>query len=367
MKILNVTKFYLPVQGGQATYIGNLLKILRNSGHEGFVLQPYSKFNEPNVYKLKHVPIIWKFIDSWFIFNLQLFLKRWFIKRYQIVISHYPFHYPVLKWHKKLIVLSHGLDWHQPAVSKADKFRERTAKMIVRNECFLVANDSNFLRNIGFKIPPAEGFFNEIAPNKWFIPNCVDISLFRDYKKPRDKVILVPRTIRPERGIHLAIEAFNLFSTNHPDYRMEIVGLYDPRWNYFKQCSELVRNLELNDKIKFMGGVEWEKLPSFYNHSMITLIPTIEMEGTSLSALESMACGTPVISTNAGGLCDLPTVKSEPCAMDFSSKMEEVLLDWGKLSIYQLNEVREVFNLDKWSQVWLKVIEKVQNSKDPNF
>jgi glycosyltransferase involved in cell wall biosynthesis len=362
MKILNISMYYLPILGGQCTYIENLIKVFEEKGIASTVLQPYSKFVASNVITLKHIPLAWKYIDSWFIFNFQILLKRLLIHKFDIVISHYSFHYPSLRQHKKVIILSHGLDWHQPPVSRVDRYRESTARLVNKEHCFVVANDSHFLRYLGFDIPAGENFFREVAPGKWFIPNCIDNNIFFDFKKPRQKRILVPRTVRPERGIHLAIEAFNFFRKKHPDFIMDIVGIYDPRWEYYQKCLKLVKDFGIMDKVNFLGGTEWNKLPAYYNQSMITLVPTIEMEGTSLSALESMACGTPVISTNAGGLCDLPTLKSTPDGNEIAEKMEEVLMQWDKYSASQMERTRSVFNLENWSQAWLRVVQKVYNS-----
>jgi glycosyltransferase involved in cell wall biosynthesis len=362
MKILNVTMFYLPVLGGQSTYIQNLINTFEKNGHDPFVIQPFSQYNGKGVIKLKHIPFMWKFVDSWFIFNWQISFKKKILRKYDIIISHYSFHYPVLKWHKKVIVLSHGLDWHQPPISAADKYREFTARMGKNNDCFLVANDSHFMRYLGINIPPAENFFKEVATNKWFIPNCIDTKVFYDFKQERQKRILVPRTVRRERGIHVAIEAFYIFQKTHTEYVMDVVGIFDPRWEYYRECLLLLEGFGITEKVKFQGGIPWEKLQSYYNQSMITLIPTIEMEGTSLSALESMACGTPVISSNAGGLCDLPTLKAAPDGKEIALKMEEVLKNWDIYSATQMESTRSLFNLENWSAAWLKVVHKVYNS-----
>ncbi len=360
MKILNITKYYLPITGGQSTYILNLKKSLERFSMFSFVLQPYSRIiSEDYVIKLKHIPLLWKILDPWFIFNFQLIFKRGLIKKYDVVISHYPFHYPVLKWHKKVIVLSHGLDWHQPPVSKTDKYRRYTAELVKNEDCVLVANDSHFLRYLGFDVSPATGFFREVFKNKWFIPNAVNINLFFDHKIIRKKNILVPRTVRPERGIHIAIEAFHKFFDKYPDFTMDIVGFYDSRWTYYRECRDLIGKLGLERQINFVGAVDWKDLPIYYNQSLITLIPTVEMEGTSLSALESMACGTPVVSTRVGGLSDLPTHKAEADGNDLADKMDEILCNWEEFSQSQMTITRNIFNLENWSLAWRKVIDSI--------
>ncbi len=46
-----------------------------------------------------------------------------------------------------------------------------------------------------------------------------------------------------------------------------------------------------------------------------------------------MACGCPVVSTNVGGLADLPTVQADPNSDDLCEKMIMVLKDYENINI----------------------------------
>jgi len=125
---------------------------------------------------------------------------------------------------------------------------------------------------------------------------------------------------------------------------------------YYEECVALVEKFGLKDKIFFKGSVAWELIVANYSSARITLIPTIALEGTSLSALESMACKTPVVATNVGGLNDLPCENASPDPKLLCSKMLAVDKDWPKFSKEQYNNVKKVFNLDNWAKAWLSVI-----------
>lgn len=90
---------------------------------------------------------------------------------------------------------------------------------------------------------------------------------------------------------------------------------------------------------------------------MLTIIPTIEQEGTSLSALESMACGTPVVSTSNGGLVDLPTVKSKTESKDMSEKIKSTLENYDQIKNNQMHETHTLFNMHNWTKAWRKITE----------
>ncbi|MBL4623912.1 MAG: glycosyltransferase, partial [Flavobacteriales bacterium] len=226
----------------------------------------------------------------------------------------------------------------------------------MKNKPVIVANDTHFLNKIGIYTNPAENYFSEIAPNIWFIPNCVDSDHFRPISNPRKKQILVPRNVRRDRGIHLAIKAFDIFNNVTPGYELVIAGFYNENDHYFIECNNLIQKLNLTNCIQFTGSIEHTKMRRFYQESMISIIPTIEIEGTSLSALESMACKTPTISTNAGGLIDLPTLKCDFTPHDIADKMVQTIESWENLSEKQYQITKQTFSIANWEKAWITVI-----------
>lgn len=365
MKLCHITMYFFPIYGGQGTYIASLNNILEKNGVEINVVQPYrlnniiSKNGPKNIHYLPNLGFLNLLITGidWFLFNFMLPIKKSFLNKQDILISHYPFHYPPISWHKNVIVLSHGLDWNEPPNLIFDKYKKYAAIMAKNNGAKIVANDTCFLRALGINAKEGVQFFEEIHDNVWFIPNCIDTNKFHYNNEKRDNIILVPRNIRKSRGIHLAIEAFNHFSEKHNDFIMKIVG--GPlNGKYYKYCQNLVKQYSLEDKIQFTGNLSNDHLIDIYNKSMITLIPTIGFEGTSLSALESMACKTPVVSTRVGGLQDLPTWKVGASPEEISHGIENVLNQWNEESERQYNITTETFNIDNWEEAWLRVITK---------
>lgn len=366
MKLTQVTMFYLPLTGGQETYIENLNGIFNKNQIETYVIQPYRrmKIRPKNVKMLPLIPKINKlFTDaSWFMFNSLLFYCNDLLKNSDVIISHYPFHFPKLKSYKKVIVISHGVDWRVPAVTFVDKYRIHAVKLCRENGAVIVANDTDFLRYLGLNIEPGTGLFQEVEKNIWFIPNCVDIKRFKPGNGKRKNVILVPRNIRWVRGIHLAIESFKLFCEKNSGFVMHIAG--GPlKGDYYRYCLDMIKKYGLTDKVFFIGNVPWQSIGNYYNECKITLIPTLELEGTSLSALESMACRTPVVSTNIGGLNDLPAIKADPIADKICEKLIEALGKWDDVSEYQYQKVTSVFNLENWEKAWLSVVNKTSKNE----
>ena len=366
MRITQVSLFYLPVRGGQEVYVSNLDRILRENNLSTQVIQLSARGADrrDNVITL---PCIWGLGRLWFdlkwvLFNIELsLLMKRTLRQSDVIISHYPFHYPALKWHEKVVVVSHGVDWQIPPHTIVDKYKAYSARLCREHGACIVANDTHFLRSVGYDVRSATSYFQEVNTNTWFIPNCVDTERFRPIASNRENIILVPRNIRRVRGIHLAIESFRLFVKRNRDFTMHIVG--GPLMgSYYKYCLSLVKKYDLTQKVIFWGSVHWDELVEYYNRSKLTLIPTLELEGTSLSALESMACKTPVVSTNVAGLNDLPTLKAEPTAESISHKMQEALADWEAIRKSQYDQTLATFNLNNWERAWLSVINRVTAS-----
>jgi glycosyltransferase involved in cell wall biosynthesis len=55
-----------------------------------------------------------------------------------------------------------------------------------------------------------------------------------------------------------------------------------------------------------LGNLTHENLRDYYNMADVVVIPSL-MEATSLAALEAMACGVPILSTNVGGMPEIVT------------------------------------------------------------
>ena len=69
-----------------------------------------------------------------------------------------------------------------------------------------------------------------------------------------------------------------------------------------KQLEELAIELNVQDRVVFLGRItEMEKV-EFYKRIQLLVVPTIALEGFGLVVLEAMAVGTPVIASNIDGL-----------------------------------------------------------------
>ncbi len=57
-------------------------------------------------------------------------------------------------------------------------------------------------------------------------------------------------------------------------------------------------------EVTFLGAIAHQQMPAYYNMADLLVLPS-EMEGTPMVLLEALACGTPVVATEVGGIPDI--------------------------------------------------------------
>ena len=145
------------------------------------------------------------------------------------------------------------------------------------------------------------------------IPNGVDLKKFNckrfdkksltklkeNLELKNKKILITSSRLSRKNGLEYVIRAMKLLSKKHPDLVFLIIGIGELE----KNLKMLVKELELKDKIKFMGQVKNYELPKYLCMSDIFIRPSLS-EGQGISFIEAMACGLPVIATPVGGIPD---------------------------------------------------------------
>jgi glycosyltransferase involved in cell wall biosynthesis len=168
----------------------------------------------------------------------------------------------------------------------------------------------------------------------------------------------VPRNLFRNRGIHLAIEAFEIFRQHYPETKLLIVG-GGGQPDYVADMHRRIIHRGLTDSVFFHGPAPHDDLPAIYSSAHMTLIPSLCGEGTSLAALESMACGTATICTDVGGLKDLPGPHSRPTPVGLAEVMRKLYPDRARVGEEQRREVLAKYTLDQWREAWQHALDRV--------
>ena len=118
------------------------------------------------------------------------------------------------------------------------------------------------------------------------------------------KVELYVGSFDPRSGIETLVRAVSLSAVPKADLKLIIGGGWGAGESEGKErdrIGSIVEELGLSDITSFRGGLSRDILPAYYAAADVCVVPS-HYEPLGLVALEAMACGTPVIASDVGGL-----------------------------------------------------------------
>lgn len=121
---------------------------------------------------------------------------------------------------------------------------------------------------------------------------------------PETKVVLYVGSFGPRSGIETLVRAVSLSAVPKADVKLIIGGGWRAGESDGKErdhIGSIVEELGLSDITSFPGGLSRDILPAYYAAADVCVVPS-HYEPLGLVALEAMACGTPVIASDVGGL-----------------------------------------------------------------
>lgn len=120
----------------------------------------------------------------------------------------------------------------------------------------------------------------------------------RKYALGDTPFMLTVGTLQPRKNHLTLVRAFASVARRLPDLQLVIAG--GKGWMYDDVTAEVAR-LNLNDRVRFIGFVDDDDLPDLYRAAQVFAFPSL-YEGFGLPPLEAMACGVPVVASNASSL-----------------------------------------------------------------
>ena len=100
------------------------------------------------------------------------------------------------------------------------------------------------------------------------------------------------------KNVDLLLESFQLIQQKNKDAELVISGAHPDRTRYPAKVKELGLS-----QVTFTGYIPDEEMADFYRSGHCMVFPS-KYEGFGLAPLESMACGTPVLSAKGGALTE---------------------------------------------------------------
>ncbi|WKZ39227.1 MAG: glycosyltransferase [Anaerolineales bacterium] len=126
--------------------------------------------------------------------------------------------------------------------------------------------------------------------------------------KPEDRMVLFVGRIEPLKGIDTLIQAMSrldLKGVNRPVHLAIIGGdvsvSFEEMSEEMKRLQTMCDELCMGGMVVFLGKRGQDTLPYYYSAAEVLAMPSL-YESFGMVALEAMACGTPVIASDVGGL-----------------------------------------------------------------
>jgi len=311
VRVLEVTDFYYPWIAGPAPFIRNLSVGLAERGHDVVIAcpsptgNPYDEPDSPPRHRVRTfpVPFGYRLRAGFPLVDLARFMRSW---RPDVVHIHHPFPISLAavlsaKMHGiPVVATNHTIpectlfgirssSWYRPA----ERALAVEIKLVLRSADAVTTpttTAANMLRELGFR--------GAVTP----ISNGVDTTRFRpdpDTRTADIPTILYTGRLDDDKDMDTLIQALPTV-LSQVDAKVRIGGEGTDRI----RLERLVADMGLSRQVSFTGYVSDEDLPAVYREATVYCISS-RVELQSISTLEAMASGLPVVAVDAGALPEL--------------------------------------------------------------
>jgi len=246
-------------------------------------------------------------------------------EQYDLVHSHYwlsgvAAHELQKWWDVPIVHMAHTLGINKNKVAKDDQQLE--PKLRLDTELRLPGLVDRIIVATDGERSQIEEMSQEYRGKTSVIPPGVDLTVFHPYVQsearqqleiPLDNsMVLFVGRIEPLKGVDTLLHAMQYLKDSGEmpsEMYMSVIGgdPAKPRETRHAELEKLMAlrdELGLSDLVTFLGRRDQETLHRYYAAADVVVMPS-HYESFGMVALEAMACGTPVIATDVGGLSQL--------------------------------------------------------------
>lgn len=356
MKIAIIGQKGIPAKiGGVEKHVEEISLGLAQMGHEVYVYTRPS-YTDKNLRKYKNVNLIsipsinTKHLDAishTFLACLDIIFKRKFdiVHFHSIGPSALIFMIKIFRPKLPIVATFHCQDYYHQKWGKFARGCLRMGERIACKSPDKVITVSEILKaytNSRYNVE------TEYVPNGANLQKKEEASEIKKiWGLEKDSYFLTTSRLIRHKGIHYAIEAYNNLKT---DKKLVIAGSSSFTDDYAQELKELAQK---NKNIIFVGMQNGKILNELYSNAYLLLQPS-ESEGLSLSLLEAMSYGIPILASdipeNKEALGDAGFTFRNKDVDDLRKKMQE-LLDPTLAKSKSEKEISRIKNIYNWPKI----------------
>jgi D-inositol-3-phosphate glycosyltransferase len=244
-------------------------------------------------------------------------------QRYDIIYSHYWLSGLVAEalrqqWHVPMVQMFHTLAEMKNRVAQTPEERDTPQRLNCEGEIMRFAD--RLVAATPLEKNQMVWAYGASPQKIEVVPPGVDLNRFKpmDRRKARanigvpaeHRLLLVVGRIQPLKGIDILLRALALVKRREArlatNICLSIIG-GDPNpdsgveQREFERLKSLRVELGIEDLVTFLGAKDQDTLVNYYSAAEMVVMPS-HYESFGMVALEAMACGTPVIASDVGGL-----------------------------------------------------------------
>jgi len=369
MKVLLISRDFYPSVGGIQSHVENLYRQYQNiDGIETYVLsRSYNGYEETDAFIFRISNGELKYVQAFqYVMN----------GRKMLLDLHVKYKFDAIHWHDlffdslltkqelpgvRKIFTNHSsgfLEWFEKPhkkkylrwllghadviLSPSDEINVKTSSLGLPAYCEYIPNGVDTI-----KFYPKQ----EVGPH--FIRKKLGIG-------DEEFVVLCPRRLEPKNGVNYFIESAKYLTGTIKKPKYLIVG-----GGYPEERQKMENFIKSNaiDNVIFAGSVNNSEMLDYYQASDIVILPSL-MEATSISGLEAMACGKPLIGTTVGGIPELISNEKngylipprDPKAI--YDKIKVLVDDQEKLKSFSMGSRSIVVKKFSWPVIAEKILSK---------
>lgn len=202
-------------------------------------------------------------------------------------------------------------------------FRPKSTLIIMGNEIELPLyflfkkryEQATWLLCSQYLLKKMRGSYTLNTANIHLLYNAIDYNFFSPKKsklQPSTKLkLLFASAWSPEKGLNLLLDALLLLPLDTLNKIELTIASSSKLWSLDFPVDNKTYLLELKAKIKRipiiknLNGVPYNRMPNLYRANHYLIFPSVWEEPFGLTALEAIACGTPVIAFSGGAVAEV--------------------------------------------------------------